>query len=143
MPVAARNRDAGGVSTRLEELVDSLQLGGDEDVLEVGFGHGVAATLVVERLTTGTYTGVDRSAKMVAAAQQRNRQAVDAGRARFIEASFTDADLPTAGFDVIFAARVVAMFRPPEQALSRQLLRPGGRLVLAHDDPPGGRGRRG
>ena len=124
------------MSDRLEDLVESLELGGGEDVLEVGFGHGVAATLVLERLTTGTYTGVDRSAKMVAAAVRRNRDAVDAGRARFLEASFADANLPAAGFDVIFAARVVAMFRPPEQALAQGLLRPGGRLVLAHDAPP-------
>jgi ubiquinone/menaquinone biosynthesis C-methylase UbiE len=87
-------------------------------------------------LTTGTYTGVDRSAKMVAAAVRRNRDAVDAGRARFLEVPFAGVDLPSGGFDVIFAARVVAMFRPPEQALAKRLLRPGGRLVLAHDAPP-------
>ena len=124
------------MASRLEQLVESLELDGGEHVLEVGFGHGVAATLVLERLTTGTYTGVDRSAKMVAAAVRRNRDAVDAGRARFLEASFADADLPSGGFDVIFAARVVAMFRPPEQALAQRLVRAGGRLVLAHDAPP-------
>ena len=124
VPIAGAECDRGLVSDRLEDLVESLELGGGEDVLEVGFGHGVAATLVLERLTTGTYTGVDRSAKMVAAAVRRNRDAVDAGRARFLEASFADADLPAAGFDVIFAARVVAMFRPPEQALAQRPVAP-------------------
>src|SRR3712207_8974057 len=49
-------------------------------LLEVGCGHGVAVSLVCERLTTGTITAIDRSPKMIEIATRRNRQHVDAGR---------------------------------------------------------------
>lgn len=132
-PIAAQNSP---VSSRLERIVDALELDGTEDVLEVGFGHGVAATLVLERLTSGSYTGVDRSAKMVAAAERRNREAVDTGRACFIRASFAAVELPAASFDRIFAARVRAMFEPAEQAVAERLVRPSGRLFLPTEPPP-------
>jgi ubiquinone/menaquinone biosynthesis C-methylase UbiE len=120
---------------RLELVVEHLDARPSDHVVEVGCGHGVAATLVLERLTSGTYTGIDRSATMIAASERRNAREVTAGRACFVSGSFADVELGDGRFDRLFAARVVAMTRPAELAAAARCLTPGGMLLLALDAP--------
>jgi ubiquinone/menaquinone biosynthesis C-methylase UbiE len=120
---------------RLQLVVDQLDVRPSDHIVEVGCGHGVAAALVLERLPSGTYTGIDRSPAMIAASERRNRDAVTTGRARFIAAPCTVADLGAATVDVVFAVRVAAMTRPAELAAAARCLVSGGRLVLAFDAP--------
>ena len=106
-------------------------------MLEIGCGHGVAATLVCERLTTGAYTAVDRSPAMIAAAARRNARHVEAGRAEFLVMALEQLDLGGRRFDVIFAARVGLFHREPARAraLAQRWLAPGGRLLTEYDAP--------
>ena len=78
--------------------------------------HGVAATLVCERLEEGHLTAVDRSAKMIQAAPGRNAAYVEAGRAEFLVSSLEDLDLGDRRFDKVFAVRVGLFHRDPERA---------------------------
>ena len=125
------------MSGRLQRVVDSLDLRPSDRVLEIGCGHGVAATLVCERLDGGAYTAVDRSPKMVEAARRRNAGHVAAGRAEFLVMALEALELGERRFDVIFAARVGLFHREPERAraLAERWLAPGGRLVVAYDAP--------
>lgn len=123
---------------RLRAIVERLDLRPGHHVLEVGCGHGIAATAVLERLTTGRYVGLDRSPKMIAAAERRTAAAVEAGRARFTQAALPDADLGVR-FDRVFGARVTALSTPAGLAFAARHLGPGGRLVLAFDSPAEGR----
>jgi ubiquinone/menaquinone biosynthesis C-methylase UbiE len=126
------------MSGRLEAVVDQLGIRPDDHVLEIGCGHGVAASLVCERLEGGRLTAIDRSPKMIEAAARRNAAYVDAGRAEFLVMTLEDADLGTRRFDVVFAVRVGLFHRDPERAhaLVEPWLAHGGRVHAFFDPPP-------
>ena len=125
------------MSERLQAIVDGLGIRPGDRVLEIGCGHGVAATLVCERLeSAGRLTAIDRSPKMIAAAAQRNAEHVASGRAEFLVARLEEVDLGERRFDV-FAVRVGLFHRDPERAdaLVQPWLAPGGRLLTFFDPP--------
>jgi ubiquinone/menaquinone biosynthesis C-methylase UbiE len=128
------------VSERLRSVVEHLDILRDDRVLEIGCGHGVAATLVCERLEGGHLTAVDRSEKMIEAAKRRNAAYVETGRAEFLVADLEDLDLGGRRFDKIFAVRVGLFHREPDRAhsLVERWLAPGG-AVFAFFDPPSDR----
>ena len=125
------------MSERLRAIVEGLDIRPDARVLEIGCGHGVAATFVCERLDSGRLTAVDRSPKMVAAAARRNAEHVAAGRAEFLVAELEDLELGDRRYDTIFAVRVGLFQREPERAraLAERWLAPGGTLHTFFDAP--------
>jgi ubiquinone/menaquinone biosynthesis C-methylase UbiE len=125
------------MSERLRAIVEGLGIRPDDRVLEIGCGHGVAATFVCERLEGGRLTAIDRSPKMIAAAARRNSAHVEAGAAEFIVASLEDLDLGERRFDKIFAVRVGLFHREPDRArgLAAPWLAPGGKLFAFFDEP--------
>ena len=127
------------MSERLRAIVEELGLQPGERVLEIGCGHGVAATFVCE--AGGRLTAVDRSPKMVEAAARRNAAWVEAGTAEFLVGSLEALELDERRFDTIFAVRVGLFHREPERAraLAERWLAPGGRVVSVFD-PPKARG---
>ena len=125
------------MSERLRSVVAQLDVRPDDRVLEIGCGHGVAATLVCERLRGGHLTAIDRSAKMIEAATRRNARYIEAGKAEFLVATLEDLDLGERRFDRIFAVRVGLFHRDPERArrIAERWLAPGGRVYAFFDEP--------
>ncbi|MBI5104178.1 MAG: methyltransferase domain-containing protein [Solirubrobacterales bacterium] len=126
------------MSERLRAIVEQLDLAPGDRVLEIGCGHGVAATYICERLTGGGHlTAVDRSRKMIAAARTRNAEHVAAGRAAFLVAELEALDLPDQRFDKVLAVRVGLFHREPARAraLVEPYLAPGGVLHAVFDAP--------
>jgi ubiquinone/menaquinone biosynthesis C-methylase UbiE len=126
------------MSERMRAVVEELQIGPSDRVLEVGCGHGVAATLVCERLEGGHLTAIDRSPKMIEAASRRNAAYVEAGKAEFLVATLEELDLGDRRFDKIFAVRVGLFHRDPKRArrIVERWLVPGGALLVVFDAPP-------
>jgi len=127
------------MSDRLRTIVEELGIAPDDHVLEIGCGHGVAATLVCQRLEggDGRLTAIDRSPKMIDAAMRRNIAHVQAGRAEFLVARLEQLDLGDRRFDVVFAVRVGLFHREPQRAraLVEPWLKPTGRLHAFFDPP--------
>ena len=123
------------MSERLRSIVDGLGVAPGDRVLEIGCGHGVAATFVCERLDGGRLTAVDRSPKMIDAAERRNARHVAAGRAEFLVRHLERLDLGDRRFDVIFAVRVGLFHREPERArgLVEPWLAAGGAIQGYYD----------
>jgi ubiquinone/menaquinone biosynthesis C-methylase UbiE len=115
--------------------VDVLALDPADRVLEVGCGHGVAVSLVCERLTTGRITAIDRSPKMIEMAARRNREHVAAGRAVLKTTPLENARFGDERFDKVFAFNVAPFWLQPKEALGivRRYLAPGGMVHVFWD----------
>src|SRR3954467_414559 len=126
---------AGKPSERFVWAVDTLALAPADRVLEVGCGHGVAVSLVCERLTSGRITAIDRSEKMIEMAAQRNREHVAGGRAVLATAALEEADFGDERFDKVFAFNVAPFWLAPREALGivRQHLAPDGTVYVFWD----------
>jgi ubiquinone/menaquinone biosynthesis C-methylase UbiE len=125
------------VSSRIESFVAQIDIRPDARVLEVGCGHGIAATLICRQLSSGRYTAIDRSAKMIRAAQARNHAFVAQGRAEFLVGALETVDLGDRRFNVALAMRVRLFHTDPAraEALVRRWLAPQGRLFVQYDAP--------
>jgi trans-aconitate 2-methyltransferase len=107
------------------EVLDRLELRGDETVLDAGCGSGRITAAIVERVPRGRVIGVDGSASMIEAARERLGDSADLRVADLVGLDLgetVDAVLSTATFHWI--ADHDALF-----ASLRRALRPTGRLV--------------
>ena len=125
-----------------DELLGSLSLQGDEQVLDVGCGRGAVLLLAAQRLSSGKATGIDlwqvqdQSGNALAATQ---RNAAAEGVSEKIELHTGDMrKLPfgDASFDVIVSS--LAIHNVPDaggraEAVREiaRVLKPGGRVLLA------------
>jgi ubiquinone/menaquinone biosynthesis C-methylase UbiE len=127
----------GKVSPRIAWAVDTLELQPADAVLEIGCGHGVAATTVAERTIGGTYLGLDRSATMITAAQRRNQAHLESGRIRFVQANVEEWSRPAGAFDVAFAINVAILADGSSGAaeIVHRALKPGGRMHVCFQAP--------
>jgi SAM-dependent methyltransferase len=124
---------------RLVWAVQTLGVEPDDRLLEIGCGHGVAVSLVCQRLDGGAITAIDRSRKMIEAASKRNADYAAAGVATFQTATPLEADLGANRFDKVFAINVGIFWRQRpvrELEIIGEHLAPGGRLFLFYESPP-------
>jgi SAM-dependent methyltransferase len=120
-------------SERQRWIVETMSIEPDDRVLELGCGHGVAVSLICERLTEGVVVALDQSQKMIDAAVRRNAEHVEAGRASFLCVAVADADLDRMRFDKVLAIHLPVLLRGDparELAVVKRHLTPDGRLYV-------------
>lgn len=125
-----------------DRILDSLQLRGDEVVLDMGCGRGAVLTAVARRLTTGRVTGVDIWSTTDQSGNARDvtlrnaslegvgdRVQIDTGDMRALP-------YPDAAFDLVvssLAIHNISAKADRKQAITEgfRVLKPGGRIVVA------------
>jgi SAM-dependent methyltransferase len=103
-----------------------------DQVLEIGFGPGLAIRELARRATNGFVLGIDHSQVMVRQATVRNRAAVEQGRVDLRLGSALGLRQFSELFDKALAVNNFGMWPEPGARLSelREALRPGGRVAI-------------
>lgn len=119
---------------RNQWTVDLLDLQPQDNVLEIGFGPGLAIEGAALRVTEGLVTGVDHSEVMLRQASKRNADAIAAGRMQLFLGSLENLPPYETPFTKIFSANVVQFWSDPVEEFRklRAMLAPGGLLISTY-----------
>lgn len=107
------------------EVLERLELGGDEAVIDAGCGSGRVTAELIERVPRGRVLAADASGAMVAKARERL-----GGRADYLVADLVELEV-TDPVDLVFSTATFHWIPDHERLFERlqAVLRPGGRLV--------------
>ncbi|MDQ2052745.1 methyltransferase domain-containing protein [Natronolimnohabitans sp. A-GB9] len=115
-----------------ERLINSVRLGSDDRVLDVGCGTGIVARRAIAELNAdSTVVGLDRNERMLAKAEEEaggSEPAIEWRQGDAADLSFADEQ-----FDVVFCQQALQFFDQPETALAemRRVLAPDGRIACS------------
>jgi SAM-dependent methyltransferase len=117
-----------------DEILDTLQLRGDERVLDLGCGNGLMLVGAAKRLKSGRVTGVDFSGSADAAKENAKLEGV-ADKIRIDTGNDAKLVYPDGQFDVAVSALAMHQVGDSDsrERLVREMLRtlkPGGRLAI-------------
>jgi trans-aconitate 2-methyltransferase len=116
-------------------VLERLELGGDETVVDAGCGTGRVTEALAARLPRGHVIALDASPGMLAEARRRLAEVAAAGRASFVQADLGElvpADLAGAcPVDAVFSTAAFHWVPDHDRLFSnlRSVLRPQGQLV--------------
>jgi len=107
------------------EVLERLELRGDEEAIDAGCGSGRVAEELLDRLPSGSLLAVDASEAMIAKARERLGE-----RASYLVADLSELDVDEP-VDLIFSTATFHWILDHARLFGRlrEALRPGGRLV--------------
>ena len=122
-------------------MIDLLEVGAGDRVLDVGCGPGLAVAYAAASKSRAV--GVDASPTMVRHAGRRNRAAIRGGRVEIHRADATRLPFADASFTKVGSLNSLQFWAHPDQGLAElhRVLEPGGRVavvLMARSDEAGG-----
>ncbi len=112
--------------------VTLLDVQPNDQVLELGFGPGIAIQALSGRVTTGQIAGIDLSRTMLRVAAKRNAAAVRRGRVALHHGDAAHLPFEENTFDKAFGIHTIYFWRQPIAVLREvwRVLKPGGMIAL-------------
>lgn len=124
-----------------DKLIDSLQIEGSEQILDIGCGRGLLLLAAAKQLTTGSAVGLDLwrnedlSGNNETATLENIRLAKLETKVKLVTADMTKMPFPDHCFDVVVAANAIHNIADKEdrELVIREVdrvLKPGGKVAL-------------
>lgn len=103
-----------------------------DNVLEVGFGPGVAIKMVSDAIQDGYVVGIDYSDVMLQQAKKRNKKAIQEGKVILRLGDIHSAPLLDMMFDKVFSVNSIIFWEEPVKSLReiRQIMKPNALIAL-------------
>lgn len=112
--------------------LERLGLAPDDQLLEVGFGHGRTLAAAAQVVTRGRLAGVDPSEVMMGIARGRNTALLRAGRLDLRLGSSQRLPFGDGQFNKVLTVHTIYFWPSPERDLAElsRVMKPGGRIVI-------------
>jgi ubiquinone/menaquinone biosynthesis C-methylase UbiE len=129
--MARKNRD------RIDRAVREMSIEAGDQVLEIGYGPGVAIETIMATTPECTLIGLDPSKVMFTQATRRNRELIEAGKVKLQVMSAEHFSGQDGSLDLVFTINTLPFCEDPGGLVSRysKWLKPGGRFVIVHQVP--------
>ena len=113
-------------------VLELLELQPEDQVLEIGFGHGRTLGRAAEMVRNRFLAGVDLSEEMLKVAAHSNRRFISQGKMELKLAESTRIPYPDQRFTKVYSVHTLYFWSEPDKDLQevRRVLNEGGRLVL-------------
>ncbi len=111
-----------------------LDLEADDDVLEIGFGHGETLSRASELVYNGRLSGVDFSEVMLARASFRNRELIRSGQLDLRYGDSRELSFGCERFDKVFSVHTIYFWDDPSEHLEEayRVMKTGGCIVIGY-----------
>ncbi len=111
-----------------------LDLEADDDVLEIGYGHGETLSRASEIVYKGRLSGIDFSEVMLAQASFRNRELIRSGQLDLRYGDSRELSFGCERFDKIFSVHTIYFWDDPVEHLEEayRVMKPGGCIVIGY-----------
>jgi cyclopropane fatty-acyl-phospholipid synthase-like methyltransferase len=109
-------------------MIDMLQIGDDDRLLEIGYGPGDSINIICERNKHCMVTGIDFSKLMYRQASKRNKTFIKEGRAKVKLGDFRSFDFNENTYTKIYCVNVIYFWEDLEAPFRKvyELLEKGG-----------------
>lgn len=115
--------------------LDYFRFDSGDSVLDIGCGGGETVRRIAEKISDGTVWGVDYSALSVELSLQRNKENIENGKVRIIEASVEELPFDNDSFDKIITVESFYFWPDPQENLKEvyRVLREGGKFLIVSE----------